>query len=263
MHKDDWADHGKAKVGPCKDTTAYLFTNDALPEAKKILAKDAARENVAELLEGVPAEPSQSIAEFLCKSKTSRRYCVLLIDADPTAVKSARDLVAAAKLKYKPPTTEEDEGISVQLIKISTSTSLLSDISNADNSFFHETHASFERPRLLVVDYDADRVAALDEAALADVFAALESDRLQWRELAARSAVLLFPRDPSSGFLALLIRQARRSPKITLTCCVGAILAYALSNYLPAIDWKFICMLLFISPMISGAYEMITGVLQS
>jgi hypothetical protein len=99
MHKDDWADHGKAKVGPCTDTTAYLFTNDQLPDAKKVLAKDAARENVAELLEGVPAEPSQSIAEFLCKSKTSRRYCVLLIDADPTAVKSARDLVAAAKLK--------------------------------------------------------------------------------------------------------------------------------------------------------------------
>ena len=34
-----------------------------------------------------------------------------------------------------------------------------------------------------------EEVAALDEAALADVFAALESDRLQWRELAARSAV--------------------------------------------------------------------------
>ena len=37
--------------------------------------------------------------------------------------------------------------------------------------------------------YVPAEVAALDETALADIFAALESDRLQWRELAARSAV--------------------------------------------------------------------------
>ena len=41
----------------------------------------------------------EHVCLVLLRSKTSRRYCVLLIDADPTAVKSARDLVAAAKLK--------------------------------------------------------------------------------------------------------------------------------------------------------------------
>ena len=33
------SDSGIEQVGPCKDTTAYLFTNDQLPDAKKVLAK--------------------------------------------------------------------------------------------------------------------------------------------------------------------------------------------------------------------------------
>ena len=45
---------------------------------------DAARENVAELLEGVPAEPSQSIAEFLCKShpEDDRSYFLTVDTSD-------------------------------------------------------------------------------------------------------------------------------------------------------------------------------------
>merc|ERR1719261_2353902 len=63
IHKSDWGDYGKEKIGKVSEVSAVLFTGSGLPDALAAVVKGQERESVAGLLEhGVVPAPSRSLA---------------------------------------------------------------------------------------------------------------------------------------------------------------------------------------------------------